>query len=249
MEEYFEDKKAIFKYQTDNDWLVLNKAFKGNKGFEGYRGRRIYFSGEDLPIRLKLKIPGEHNRENAAAAMAVGKIIGISETEILNGLANFNGVASRLETIATIDGVEFINDTTSTTPIAGATALKAMVKPVILIAGGASKNLDPQPFAEEIVKGIKNNKIKKIIWLKGNGTQEILSNIADARSFAKPQDDEKTAQDDGIYEDFAEAINKAAEIARPGEVVLLSPGCASFSMFKNEFDRGEQFNNIVRQFA
>mgnify|MGYP001613165144 FL=1 len=128
-----------------------------------------------------------------------------------------------------------------------------MTKPVVLIAGGSSKKLDLKPLAEEILKGWKNNKIKKVILLKGEGTDELIvylkaREVSSSRAGSRPAGQtlhEKLI--DGVYDDFKAAITRARGLAIEGDTVLLSPGCASFSMFKNEFDRGEQFNQIIRQ--
>lgn len=228
MDEYFKDKLAVAEYQSPKDWLIAGPEVQ--LPVERLKARIIRFSAGNLPRDFKLKVPGDHNRDNAAAAMAVAGILKLKDNDVLGILGKFTGVPFRLETIATIDGVEYINDTTSTTPAAGIAALRAMTKPVVLIAGGSSKKLDLKPFAEEIVKKVKN-----IVFLKGEGTDEILS-------------DRLLAQDDiQVFNDFRQAVERARMLARPGDVVLLSPGCASFSMFKNEFDRGKQFNQIIRK--
>lgn len=227
MEDYWEDKLFILRHQKKTDWAVLNRDNPWTKKSATETKAKIrWFSKNDLPMDLFLTVPGEHNRANAAAALAAISAIGVDKNKALKILTEFKGVPSRLETIATIDGVEYINDTTSTTPAAGIAALNAMKKPIILIAGGSSKKLDLKPFSEEIVK-----KVKHIVFLKGEGTDEILRLLG--------RDDEM------VFDDFRQAIETARRLAKPGEVVLLSPGCASFSMFKNEFDRGSQFNRIV----
>jgi UDP-N-acetylmuramoylalanine--D-glutamate ligase len=240
MDEYFKDKLSVAEYQSSEDWLVAGPEV--GLPLKGLKANVIRFSGTDLPQNFRLQIPGDHNRDNAAAVLKVTGILGLKEDKVLEILSKFTGVPYRLETIAVIDGVEYINDTTSTTPAAGIAALRAMVKPLILIAGGSSKKLDLKPFTEEIVK-----KVKHVIFLKGEGTDEILVDIASLDPSARRR---LLAQDDtniSAFDDFRKSIEKARELAKPGDVVLLSPGCASFSMFKNEFDRGDQFNQIVRK--
>jgi UDP-N-acetylmuramoylalanine--D-glutamate ligase len=235
MDEYFKDKLAVAEYQKAGDWLIAGQEvfLPVNK----LKSHLVRFSAADLPENFKLQIPGDHNRDNAAAVLKVTGILGLKEGRVLEILSKFTGVPYRLETIAMIDGVEYINDTTSTTPAAGIAALRAMAKPVILIAGGSSKKLDLKPLAEEISKAVKDKRVKKVILLKGEGTDELTGywNGVEGRLV------------DGIYGDFEKAINRARELARVGDAVLLSPGCASFSMFKNEFDRGDQFNQIIRK--
>lgn len=251
MDEYFKDKLAVAEYQSPKDWLIAGPEVQ--LPVERLKARIIRFSAGNLPRDFKLKVPGDHNRDNAAAAMAVAGILKLKDNDVLGILGKFTGVPFRLETIATIDGVEYINDTTSTTPAAGIAALRAMTKPVILIAGGSSKKLDLRPFAEEIVEGWRSKKLKKTILLKGEGTDELIVYLKDGEVSSCRAGSRSAGQTshgkliDGVYDDFGAAVTRAKTLAISGDVVLLSPGCASFSMFKNEFDRGKQFNQIIRK--
>lgn len=251
MDEYFKDKLAVAEYQSPKDWLIAGPEVQ--LSVERLKAHIIRFSAGNLPQDFKLKVPGDHNRDNAAAAMAVAGILKLKDNDVLGILGKFTGVPFRLETIATIDGVEYINDTTSTTPAAGIAALRAMTKPVILIAGGSSKKLDLKPFAEEIIKNRESKRVKKVILLKGEGTDELIVYLKDGEVSQTSPLKTKVCETsdrkliDGVYDDFRQAVEQARMLARPGDVVLLSPGCASFSMFNNEFDRGEQFNQIIRQ--
>lgn len=251
MDEYFKDKLAVAEYQSPKDWLIAGPEVQ--LPVERLKARIIRFSSGNLPRDFKLKVPGDHNRDNAAAAMAVAGILKLKDNDVLGILGKFAGIPFRLETIATIDGVEYINDTTSTTPAAGIAALRAMTKPVILIAGGSSKKLDLKPFAEEIIKNRESKRVKKVILLKGEGTDELIVYLKDGEVSQTSPLKTKVCETsdrkliDGVYDDFRQAVEQARMLARPGDVVLLSPGCASFSMFNNEFDRGEQFNQIIRQ--
>lgn len=249
MEEYFQDKLAILQFQKKTDWAILNADNSWTKKAAAETNVRIkWFSSTDLPRDVLLRVPGEHNRVNAAAALQAASILGVKGKVGLKIVEGFRGVPSRLETIATIDGVDYINDTTSTTPAAGIAALQAIKKPIILIAGGSSKKLNLQPFTEEIIK-----RAKHVIFLSGEGTDELLSHLKELEvsqtSGIKTNVYETAAKKliAGVYNDFKIAIFRARELAESGDVVLLSPGCASFSMFPNEFQRGDQFNHIVRQ--
>lgn len=233
MEEYFQDKLAIFRHQKKSDWAILNqKNSWTNKARSVISAQVKWFCGDDLPSQFSLQIPGDHNRANAAAAVLASEAVGIKRQDALRALESFHGVPFRLETIATIDGIDYINDTTSTTPAAGIAALRAMNKPIVLIAGGSSKKLNLLPFAQEIVK-----RVKHVVFLKGEGTDEMLREIPSSK-FQVPNAER-------VYGNFERALEKARSLASPGDIVLLSPGCASFSMFQNEFDRGEQFNSII----
>ncbi len=233
MAEYIEDKKVIFKYQTKNDFLILNKenSYTKKMGQEA-SSKVIWFSKADFPPDWKLRLLGEHNRENAAATYQVGKLFRLSSEWMRPVFETFRGVEYRLEEIAEIDGVKYINDTTSTTPAAAIAALRSLRGPIILLAGGASKNLDLTDFAEQIVK-----RTKAVVLLEGTATQELASLINRSGGGKKIL---------GRFGNFKKAILAAMKAAGPGEMVLLSPGCTSFGMFKNEYDRGEQFNEIVK---
>lgn len=230
LDEYYLDKLAILKYQQPGDWAILNQDNPWTKTAAQITKAKVrWFCAADWPVAAELKVPGEHNRANAAAALTVARILNIPADVATEALVAFAGVPYRIESIATVGGVEYINDTTATTPTATLAALKSIDRPIVLIAGGSSKNLKVDELAREVQK-----KVKAVVWLKGDGTLEILSHISD----------QSIGTD--IYDDFKAAIAAARALAAPGDVVLLSPGCASFSMFKNEFDRGDQFNAIVR---
>lgn len=231
MEEYFQGKLPITKYQVHSDWFIVHHDNTWTKrAAEISRAQVKWFSSDDFPIDDPLSVPGDHNRANAAAALTVAEILGIDRQDALETLRAFRGVPGRLETIAVIDGVTYVNDTTATTPTATIAALRAIDKPIVLIAGGSSKKLDLKPLASAIVD---HPKLKKLVLLYGDGTEELVKLLGRADTV------------DGVFSDFRRALEQAREHAGKGDVVLLSPGCASFSMFVNEFDRGQQFNNIV----
>jgi UDP-N-acetylmuramoylalanine--D-glutamate ligase len=235
MDEYFKDKLAVAEYQSSKDWLIAGPGVQ--LPVKRLKAHIVRFSAVDLPKNFRLLIPGEHNRDNAAAVLKISGILGLRDDRVMKILSKFAGIPYRLETIAVIDGVEYVNDTTSTTPAAGIAALRAMVKPVVLIAGGSSKKLDLEPLAKEIIEAWSSKRLNKVILLKGEGTDELIGYLKGSSN----------GLTDTAYDDFEAAITRARDLAQPGDAVLLSPGCASFSMFKNEFDRGEQFNQIVRK--
>lgn len=233
MREYIKDKKIIFKYQNKDDFLVLNKENPYTKKMAKEAKAKIaWFSKDDFPPDWKLRLLGEHNRENAAAAYSVGEIFKLYSQWMRPVFETFRGVEYRLEEIAEIDGVKYINDTTSTIPQAAMAALRAFRRPIILLAGGASKNLDLSGLAKEIVK-----KTKAVVLLEGTATDRLESLINRSRG------EEKIL---GRFSNFKKAVLAARKAAKKGDVILLSPGCASFGMFKNEYDRGEQFNKVVK---
>ncbi len=239
MEEYISDKQVIFKYQTKDDFLVLNKNNEVlGKFAERTSSKVVWFSKDKVPLSIAsmFRLKGNHNLENLAAAYQVAKIFEISDEIIISAVEKFNGVKFRLEKIAEIDGVTYVNDTTGTTPEAAIVAFKAYDgKEIILICGGSSKKLDLTKLVEEMEK-----RVKAVVLLEGKGTDELVENI---------NQEAKNINVLGRFSDFKEAIMTAKKTAVPGDVILLSPGFASFGMFNNEFERGEKFNEIVKSLA
>ncbi|MEK7512547.1 MAG: UDP-N-acetylmuramoyl-L-alanine--D-glutamate ligase, partial [Patescibacteria group bacterium] len=233
MREYICDKKFIFQFQTKRDFCVINAENNYTKNIKNeIHSKLIEFGKKDVPTSWRLSIPGEHNLENIAATLAVGKIFGLTKKQMRSSIESFSGLEHRLELIRTINDISFINDTTSTTPVAGVKALNSMIKPTILLAGGATKNLNLTEFARAIAK-----KVKAVVLLEGTATNELYKKIC------KHGGEHLIA---GRYDNFEKAIKHAHSLSLPGDIILLSPGCASFGMFKNEFDRGEQFKKIVK---
>mgnify|MGYP003424468059 CR=1 FL=1 len=230
MKKYFEDKANIFKYHTKNDLLVMgSQALPFFENWKGeYRGRLVE-AKTSLPLGWKLKIPGEHNVYNAVLAVEVVKRLGVKEDVIKKALAGFKGVNGRLEIIRALKGVKYYNDTNATTPEATIAALRALGvdSNVILIAGGSDKGLDMSALVNEIPKYTK-----AIFLLAGTGTESIKAKISNSLE----------------VKNLKLAVTLAKKLAKKGDVILLSPAFASFGMFKNEYDRGDQFNKIVKSF-
>lgn len=234
MVDYIKDKKAIFKYQRPNDTLILNQDNPRTTQLASeVPGKLIWFSARDWPDDWPLKLPGEHNRENAAAALKTLRALGIKKQTISQTIGQFTGLPHRLESVAIIKGIEFINDTTSTTPTAGQKALESITKPIILLAGGNGKNLDMKAWVKDLVA-----RVKGVVLLEGSATDDIEKLMAGYGGRALILT--RTAN-------FEQAIEQAFKSADAGDVVLLSPGCTSFGMFVNEFDRGNQFITLVKK--
>ncbi len=215
--EYIEAKKPIFKYQKKNDILILN-----------YDNPEVKKLASEAPSKVLF-----FRNSCISAALAVAKLFKISKKDIKKILSNFKGVPNRQELIATKKGVKYINDTTATTPQSVILAINTFKKRfpnsgIILIAGGLDKNLNYKNLAEEIKRNVNS-----LILLPGTTSKKIKKGL------------EKF---DKIYlvKSMREAVKKAARLAQKGDIVLLSPGAASFNLFKNEFDRGEQFKEAVK---
>lgn len=197
---------------------------EGKKGYIKLNGK----TEQILPE--KLLIPGEHNRRNMLIAAATMYLYGFKSTDIMNALADFRGIPHRLEFVREFNGRKFYNDTTATIPQASLAAVKSFETPVVLIAGGTDKNLmfDLLP---EIARAAK-----KMYLLKGSATDKMISEL-----------DAHRCQYNGPYSTLAEALDAAYKGSEKGDVVLFSPGATSFELFKNEFDRGNSFKELVLQ--
>jgi UDP-N-acetylmuramoylalanine--D-glutamate ligase len=187
-------------------------------------------AGEPLFRREDLRLPGAHSLYNAMLAAALARAYGVDGDAIAAALRGFAGVEHRLEPVCELDGVAYVNDTTATNPAAALAALAAIQAPIVLIAGGADKELDFSALGPAIAR-----RVKALVLLEGSATPRLAAAVGQRDGLVV----------DGPHGDFAAAIGAARALAAPGDTVLLSPGCASFGMFRNEFHRGEEFRRIV----
>lgn len=180
-----------------------------------------------------VKLPGKHNLENACAAMsAVLELkLDISDNQFAEGLRSFTGLPHRLKYVSEINNVKFYDDSISTTPGSAIAAIKSFTSPKVLILGGSYKGGD----FTDLVKEIKKSNIRQII-LMGDEANRIEQFLKDA-GVVKYVNLERCS--------MFEIVSKATAAASPGDVVILSPACASFGMFKNYQDRGKKFINAV----
>jgi UDP-N-acetylmuramoylalanine--D-glutamate ligase len=217
LDAYFKDKANIFKYQKKGDVKII-----GDK--VGKIGKKY-----TLPEDIRLQVPGEHNRYNAALAYEVLKIFKISHKDIKKSLESFTGVSGRLQNLGLFKGIKVYNDTTATTPHALSVALQSLRgEKVVLITGGADKNINL-----DVLRGAFDS-CKAVILLPGTGTDRLLK--------------EKIILRGKKVKSMKEAVRTAFKEAKKGDVILLSPGFASFGLFKNEYDRGDQFVSEVRRY-
>lgn len=229
MERYLEDKANIFRYQNSSDILILGRQAAPliRKRYPAIASRII--TPPRLPLSWEIALPGEHNLENASLAAEAARQQGAKEDIIKSVIVAFPGLPGRLERVAKVGGVAFYDDTTATTPEASIAGLKALGgdKKVVLIMGGADKGLDMSRLLLELARFSK-----AVIALPGTGTKRIESDL-------------RRAVGDTIPLVFAasmeEAVRDAYRHAIPDSIVLLSPGFASFGLFRNEFHRGEEF--------
>ncbi len=230
--EYAQSKGLILRWQRPEDYAVLNGVSPPVRALgEAAAGHVVWFDPAAAPAGWDAaRLYGAHNRANVAAATAAARTLGIPAAVIDRAVAAFPGVPHRLETIREFEGVRYINDTAATMPDAMLAALAAMDRPTVLIAGGSDKGLDFSGVCAA-VQG-PGSEVEAVVLLAGNATPKIAAACG-----------EKVIGEPG---DLAAALGTARKVAAPGSAVLLSPGCASFGMFANEFDRGDQFRALVQ---
>lgn len=232
---YLDDKAQIFVHQEPTDTLVLGSQCAGQVQ-ETYADRikaHVVVAGaHDFRADWELRIPGEHNRYDAALAVEAARALDIDDDTIREALAEFTGVPGRLQLVRTVDGVAYYNDTTATTPEAAIAGLVALDETfhgrIVLITGGADKTLPMDAYVEAVKKYAK-----RAIFIAGTGTDRVKGEFPDAP----------------VFDNLAAAFNDARTHALPDDVVLLCPGFASFGVFTNEFDRGDQFDMLVHTLA
>ena len=255
-EEYIEAKKNLFKYQKENDIVVLNydNEITRNCAKEA-NGKVIFFSrkekldngyivDEDIIKVCKDKIRkhilnvndvilrGQHNYENIATALAATSTL-VDTDKAVETLINFKPVAHRLEFVREINGVKWYNDSASSSPTRTLAGINAFKESIVLIAGGYDKNLDYMPLAKPILEKVST------LVLMGQTSGKIFDCVKEEM--------EKENKKIPIYvvDSLDNAIKTAQKYARPSEIVLFSPASASFDMFKNAVQRGELFKEKV----
>jgi UDP-N-acetylmuramoylalanine--D-glutamate ligase len=199
---------------------------------------------EHLCTLEDIRLVGRHNLANVAAAAALVKSFGSANTAIHDAVRAFAGVPHRLELVRELGGVRYVNDTTATAPEAAVAALHSFDAPIVLICGGADKDLPFDGMARAAVE-----RAKAVVLLNGTATPRLQRELRMKNEELRNSDRERfstlNAQCSTVYDTFAHAVAAARELAAPGDVELLSPGCASFGMFSNEFHRGDEFRRIV----
>ncbi len=236
IEEYRNAKKNIVTHQKPFDFAVVNEEYDTPKGFAtGLKSKVVFFSKKTLKKDFKegLLLRGQHNLENVAAAVSVAQIVGVNEKTILSTIKNFKGLEHRLELVSEVDGRTFYNDSFATGPQPTIAAIRSFDEPETLILGGSDKGLDFDELGEEITKRV-NVKNILLIGLIGPKIGEAIKRSGfggNLEYLGKP--------------DMKEIVRRAFEITPKGGVVVLSPAAASFDMFENYKDRGNQFKKAV----
>lgn len=265
--EYWQAKTSITKYQKDSDFAIINFDAENSKaigelgsakkfyihsrydaaepkkienGFIADKNsgslilvedgkERVFLSAHDIPLR------GFHNLQNIGSAVLVGKIIGVSEDVIHTALRSYSGLEHRLEFVVEKRGIKFYNDSISTTPESSLAAIASFDEPTIVILGGSDKGADYVSFGKEI----SQHKNLKGVILLGEISGRIAEGLKEANFEGKIFTDINGMQ---------QAFEKIREVVVEGDAVLLAPGAASFGMFANYKDRGNQFKEEALNF-
>ena len=251
MEEYVWAKENIFRFQKENDMLILNADNAITAGFTG-NGETKFFSRRqecrgvwekdgviyrnDKPVMEKTDIllPGEHNVENYMAAILA--VDGLVEDETIRQVARtFGGVEHRIELVRVKDGVRYYNDSIASSPSRTIAGLKSFPEKVLLIAGGYDKHIPYDVLGPEICRHVKK------LFVNGATANQIRAAVENAPEY-KPGYPEIV--DCG---DFTTAVHAAAAAAESGDVVLMSPASAAFDQFKNFMVRGDYFKKLIME--
>ena len=265
--EYVDAKRNILRFQKPSDFAIINRDYSASSESDIHTQAKIFkvsrerecekgcfvkdgkvvvsskFSKETEIIKTKdILLPGKHNLENVCAAVMAATIVGVSKENIVKVLKTFKGLEHRLELVREIDGVKYYDDSFSTTPETAIAAIKSFKNPEIIILGGSSKGSDFRELGI-VISNAKN--IKAIIGI-GAEWNRIKANFQFS-ILRQAQDKFFNFQLIEGCKNMHEIVETAAKISNKGDVVLLSPACASFDMFKNYKDRGEQFKREVKK--
>ena len=252
-EEYRKAKENIVKYQTENDFAILNKRSTFDEAiisdlkssiryFGSMEGVDAIVTNEDVILdpqnrnakicdKSNIELFGHHNLENIAAAVLVADILNINMETVKQVVKEFKGLPHRIEFVAEINGVKFINDSFATNPEPTMAAINSFSENKILILGGSSKGAD----FTTLVKKISCSNVKAVVLI-GAEADKIERSLVEAAYSGQIKK--------GIS-NIDEIVKTAKDLASPGDVIILSPACASFGLFKNYKDRGEKFKNAV----
>lgn len=230
---YWKAKANIFIHQNDNDWLVAGQQIEKRVLHElkitKAKSQVIFYDKSGFPSLL----PGDHNRENIAAAVQVAELLAIKENIIRKAVSSFKGLEHRLELVREFVGVKYYDDSFATTPEATIIAMKAISAQKIMLLGGAEKNADFSQLAR-----IAKKSVKFVVLLSGVATPRIKKELL-AVGFKNNQMK--------LVHNIVEAVKVAKDKAVAGDAVILSTACASFGMFNNYKERGNLFKIEVNK--
>lgn len=231
LKRYFEDKANIYKYQKKEDVLIIRPGMKKYIKKSDANGKYIVVNPKGV-LDWKFNVLGAHHLENLACAVEVAKQFDIPISKIKKTIAKFKDLEGRMQLLRVYKGIKIYNDNNATTPeatIAGLEALKDKRKKIILICGGADKNVPLDNLAKVV-----NKSCKFISLIPGGGTDKFLSS-------------QKLKVESYKGTNFRDIVITAVKKAKRGDVIILSPAFASFGMFNNEYERNDQFMRIIKE--
>ncbi|GHV89228.1 UDP-N-acetylmuramoylalanine--D-glutamate ligase [Spirochaetia bacterium] len=262
MEDYVADKRIIYQGQDEGDVTIAQDDDWGRSFLRETRARPLVAATRPLPpgvsggwlsgpggtglarlgdtavelVPAKLLTPGLHQKQNLLSAALALLDLGLPVDFIRDSLGRFPGIEHRLEFFHEAGGIRFYNDTTATIPEAAAAAINAFDTPLVLVSGGTDKNLDFSPLVSAAAQS--QNRLAPLVLLAGTGSDKL-----------RPLLDAAAIPYRGPFDSLDAAVHAALAVAHSGDAVVLSPGCASFGMFLNEFDRGRRWKEAVRRMA
>jgi UDP-N-acetylmuramoylalanine--D-glutamate ligase len=226
-ERYVDLKARTIEFAGADDFAVLNGRDEVVRGLADRTRAHVVWFDKHRPLP-PMPLPGRHNMENALAAAAVGRIAGLSDDVIDQAIRSFKGVEHRLELVGEWGGVRWYNDSKATNPDAGRVALSSFPNtPVVLIAGGYGSGFELGDWLADVLANVE------AVVLMGASADLLAEGLRNHPRVVRASN-------------LADAVDRAADLARPGGVVLLSPAYKSFDMFKDFEDRGRQFKAAVQ---
>ncbi|OIO53116.1 UDP-N-acetylmuramoylalanine--D-glutamate ligase [Candidatus Peregrinibacteria bacterium CG1_02_41_10] len=258
-EEYLTAKQQIARLQTKAGYLIMDQNSPYQQAFVTlFPAQKVLFDSRKTTALAKYQFPlrGKHQLKNFQAVLEVIKLFKVEEGVIQRALANFKSLPHRLEFVREHQDVKYYNDSYATTPEASIAALQSFTEPLILILGGSDKGTS----FEELSKAIINQPNLKSIILIGQTAdklEKVILQYYSKRSskchsglsriyHPRLRDDKSKIKIKKGARDMQEILEQARQEAQPGDVILLSPACASFGMFQNASDRGEQFKRLIQ---
>jgi UDP-N-acetylmuramoylalanine--D-glutamate ligase len=232
MDAYSSAKMNIVRYQPSEGRVLVHEREEevAAQVAAAGAGERLLRYAFDAKFQENLQVPGSHNRDNAAAAIAVARALGVADEHIACGLESFHGLPHRLEFVARRRDVRYYNDSKSTTPESTRIALEAFTEPVVMLVGGYDKKISLEEIGRQLA-----GRAKAVICYGQTGPDF-------QREIARYGPEAARTELAGSFE---EAVSAAQRLAAPGDVVVLSPACASYDMFTNYEQRGQLFRDLV----
>ncbi len=254
--EYRQAKEALIKFQSQEDIAIINQDYEGSREFAKLGGgKKLFYSrreaadahveGEDLIVMGEkigtvqdIRLRGTHNHENVLPACLAAKLLGVPNETTLQTLRSFQGLPHRLEFAGERNGVQYFNDSFSTTPETSMAAIRAFDEPLYLIAGGSEKHSDFTQWAQACA----SRPNLKMVLLMGDTADRMEGQLQDAIE----QNPREEILDIVRIHNLEEAFAFLKSQNRPGNVVLMSPACASFGLFENYKERGRIFKELAQ---